>query len=163
MLLLLLLLLLLLVLDQGVLYGIFPAVLFGAALVWLRMRLVRRLSAVLQKAMTERKQVAIAASSGADEKARAAGASVVTLMGDLKSVYRFKDARQVSILCRDMRRWDEDGIPDPDATEFGEFVLKVGMYGANRGSRVHDMMVEFVNTAGGGVDIGDWEATGWNE
>jgi hypothetical protein len=46
-------------------------------------------------------------------------------MTDLKKVYRFRDVRQVSLLCREMRRWDEDGIPDPEASQFGEFVIKV--------------------------------------
>lgn len=26
---------------------------------------------------------------------------------------------------RDMRKWDEDGLPDLEAVEFGEFVIKV--------------------------------------
>lgn len=24
-----------------------------------------------------------------------------------------------------MRKWDEDGMPDPDAVAFGEFIIKV--------------------------------------
>eukprot|EP00775_Hariotina_reticulata_P007054 gene7054-7268_t len=51
------------------------------------------------------------------------GATYLTLI----QVYRFKDGRQVSLLCREMRRWDEDGIPDQEASKFGEFVIKCGM------------------------------------
>lgn len=29
------------------------------------------------------------------------------------------------MLSRVMRKWDEDGVPDPDAIAFGEFILKV--------------------------------------
>jgi hypothetical protein len=31
------------------------------------------------------------------------------------------------MLARVMRKWDEDGVPDPDATAFGEFVLKASL------------------------------------
>jgi hypothetical protein len=31
------------------------------------------------------------------------------------------------MLSRVMRKWDEDGVPDPDAAALGEFILKVGM------------------------------------
>eukprot|EP00878_Enallax_costatus_P044133 GHUV01052382.1.p1 GENE.GHUV01052382.1~~GHUV01052382.1.p1 ORF type:complete len:112 (+),score=28.73 GHUV01052382.1:142-477(+) len=44
---------------------------------------------------------------------------------DLRKVYRFKDVTQLSVLCREMRKWDEDGVPDPAAVQYGEFVLKV--------------------------------------
>ncbi|WIA34679.1 hypothetical protein OEZ86_012993 [Tetradesmus obliquus] len=33
----------------------------------------------------------------------------------------------VSLVLREMRVWDEDGVPDPQAAEFGEFVLKCAM------------------------------------
>jgi hypothetical protein len=29
------------------------------------------------------------------------------------------------LCCRAMRKWDEDGQPDVDAVEFGEFLIKV--------------------------------------
>eukprot|EP00878_Enallax_costatus_P028503 GHUV01030791.1.p1 GENE.GHUV01030791.1~~GHUV01030791.1.p1 ORF type:complete len:425 (+),score=126.62 GHUV01030791.1:655-1929(+) len=64
---------------------------------------------------------------GADTKGKAGSCSIVAAMGDLKGVFRYKDARQVSIMGRDMRRWDEDGVSDPDASDYGEFVLKSGM------------------------------------
>lgn len=114
-----------LMLLQAVLYGIFPAVLLGAAGVWLRMQRVRKLSAQLLTVFDDRKLELMGADvPGAGTKE--AGTSVVSMMGDLKSVYRFKDVRQVSLLCRCMRKWDEDGIPDAQAAEFGEFILKVG-------------------------------------
>lgn len=47
------------------------------------------------------------------------------MMKDLKTVHRWKDVEQVSLVLREMRVWDEDGVPDPQAAEFGEFVLKV--------------------------------------
>ncbi len=43
----------------------------------------------------------------------------------LKVVYRFKDKEQVELLARVMRVWDEDGVPDPSAIDFGEFIIKV--------------------------------------
>lgn len=110
---------------QVVLYGMAPAVLLGAACCWLRLHLLSHVSGILHGAFQQRKDAALAASSSADASARAAGASVVSQMVDLKTVYRFKDEKQVSILLRDMRVWDEDGVPDPGAAEFGEFVLKV--------------------------------------
>jgi hypothetical protein len=106
-----------------------PAVLLGAACCWLRLQSLSRLSDILHGAFQQRKDAALAASSSADASARAAGASVVSQMADLKTVYRFKDEKQVSILLRDMRFWDEDGVPDPQAAEFGEFVLKVSPAG----------------------------------
>jgi hypothetical protein len=109
-----------------VLYGMAPAVGLGAACCWLRLHLMSHLSDILHGAFQERKDAALASSSSADASARAAGASVVSQMGDLKMVHRFKDEKQVSILLREMRVWDEDGVPDPEAAEFGEFVLKVG-------------------------------------
>jgi hypothetical protein len=111
---------------QMVLYGMAPAVALGAACCWLRLHLMTHLSDMLHGAFQERKAAALAASSSADARARAAGASVVSQMADLKMVYRFRDEKQVSILLRDMRVWDEDGVPDPEAAEYGEFVLKVG-------------------------------------
>jgi hypothetical protein len=102
-----------------------PAVLIGTACCWLRLHLLSHLSDKLHEAFKQRKDAALATSSSADASARAAGASVVSQMVDLKTVYRFRDEKQVSLLLRDMRVWDEDGVPDPQAAEFGEFVLKV--------------------------------------
>lgn len=96
---------------QAVLYGIFPAVAAGAAVCWLRMGLLRQLSAKLHRAFEQRKEVA---SSGS-----------VSVMQGLNAVHRWRDAQQVSFILRDMRVWDEDGAPDPQAAEFGEFVIKV--------------------------------------
>ena len=106
-------------------YAIFPAVVLGAAVAWIRMGRLRKITGQLRAAFHERKNEALSTSTDADNKARATGSSVVMLMGDLKSVYRFKDVRQVSMLSREMRKWDEDGIPDPDTVEYGEFILKV--------------------------------------
>ena len=111
---------------QGVLYGIFPAVLLGAAAVHVRMGRVRKLSEHLHKLFIDRREEAAVGSVSAAD-ARDAGSSVVSLMGDLKAVYRFKAVRQVSLLCRAMRKWDEDGVPDKAASEFGEFILKVSV------------------------------------
>jgi hypothetical protein len=102
---------------QMVLYGMAPAVLLGAACCLLRLQLLSHLSDTLHRLFKERKDAALAASSSADLTART----------DLRTVHRFKDEKQVSLLLRDMRVWDEDGVPDPGAAEFGEFVLKVGM------------------------------------
>jgi hypothetical protein len=37
------------------------------------------------------------------------------------------------MLARVMRKWDEDGVADPDATAFGEFILKVMPWAGRRG------------------------------
>ena len=126
---------------RAVLYAIFPAVLLGAVVAWIRLRKLRHITGQLRAAFHERKIEALATSTDADNKARATGSSVVTLMGDLKSVYRFKDVRHVSMLSREMRKWDEDGIPDPEAVEYGEFILKVCTNSA--------LFVQYIFTFGG--------------
>jgi hypothetical protein len=35
--------------------------------------------------------------------------------------------RQVEVLSRVMRKWDDDGVPDEEASNLGEFIYKVGM------------------------------------
>lgn len=35
--------------------------------------------------------------------------------------------------CREMRKWDEDGQPEAEAVEFGEFVIKVKSVGVGGG------------------------------
>lgn len=86
---------------------------------------IKKMSTHLLKTFKERKDAAAIGSVSA-ANARDASLSVFALMNDLKSVYRFKDVKQVSLLCRAMRKWDEDNVPDKEATEFGEFILKVG-------------------------------------
>src|SRR5690242_1142094 len=93
---------------QSVLYSIFPAVAMGAMGCWLRMRLLRRLSATLHEAFQERKWGALAAAGGGDTTG-AAGSGAVSMMKDLNKVYRWKDVEQVSLVLREMRVWDEDG------------------------------------------------------
>jgi hypothetical protein len=109
---------------QALLYGIFPAVALGAAAAWARMRGLRRLTLKLRAAYEERREAAATACSAADHQAREDGASLVSLMTNLRTVHRFRDVRQVSLACRAMRVWDEDGLPDAAATEYGEFVIK---------------------------------------
>jgi hypothetical protein len=82
---------------------------------------LRRLAATLRTAFLERKDAAIAAHGG--DAGATSGA--VSTMKDLKAVYRWKDVEQVSLVLREMRVWDEDGVPDLAAAEFGEFVIKV--------------------------------------
>lgn len=141
------------VLLQALLYGIFPAVALGAAWGWVRMQAVNRLSAKIHRAFKEpsvetalpgssapsasgalnRRKIAGALSlasraAGAARASKGApkGSTVVALMADMKAVHKWRDVRQVSLVLREMRVWDEDGVPDPQAAEFGEFVLKVG-------------------------------------
>lgn len=125
---------------QAVLYLIFPMMLMGSACVRLRMRMLKPAAEHLRRAYTDRK--AAVEMSDQQKKADAAAGKVgsaadnstaVTLLGDLKGVYRFKDVTQLSVLCRAMRNWDEDGVPDPDAAEYGEFLLKVSL-------RWHDLL-----------------------
>lgn len=107
------------------------AVLIGTLITWTRMRVVRRLSTKMHKEFQQRKQAVLAdAASSNPNSVKAAnyhmdGESILAAMGDLKTVYRWRDVRQLSLICRDMRLWDEDGVADPEAAQFGEFVLKV--------------------------------------
>jgi hypothetical protein len=66
------------------------------------------------------------AEDSADQEGRDAfGGSVVAQMGDLRAAYRWRDVRQISVVAHDMRVWDEDGVHEQDAADFGEFVVKV--------------------------------------
>jgi hypothetical protein len=127
------------VLLQALLYGIFPAIALGAAWGWVRTQAVNRLSAKVRHAFEElsvetvlagesaasasgmlsRRKTAGALALGrrTTKAARASqgapkGASVVALLADLKAVHRWRDVRQVSLVLREMRVWDEDGVPD---------------------------------------------------
>jgi hypothetical protein len=114
---------------QAVLYGIFVFVFIGALLTWARLAHTQRLTKQMQQAFQQRK-AEMSATGSAEERADQAGmdafaGSIVAQMGDLRAVHRWRDVRQVSVVARGMRVWDEDGVPDPDAADFGEFVLKV--------------------------------------
>lgn len=116
---------------QSVLYSIFLFVFIGALITWARLAFTQRITKQLQQAFQQRK-AAMSVTSSADEPCStdqagvgAFGNSVVAQMGDLKAVYRWRDVRQISVVARGMRVWDEDGMPDPDAADFGEFILKV--------------------------------------
>ncbi|KAF8055488.1 tmcC [Scenedesmus sp. PABB004] len=87
-----------------VLYGIFPAVLVGAAVSWAYV--------AWRRMPTPR----LAAAAAAGE------AGLV-----LRDVYRFKDVWEAEFLLRVMRKWDEDGVPDPDTTALGAFILRCAM------------------------------------
>ncbi len=54
-----------------------------------------------------------------------------TIHSHLKDAYRFKDKEEVELLARVMRVWDEDGLPDPQAIAFGEFIIKVRLHGSS--------------------------------
>jgi hypothetical protein len=82
-----------LLLLQVMLYTIFPAIALGAGLMWLRLRQLDRLSKSLLNSFNVCKAAVLA--NTMDEQARNS-VSVVSLMGDLKRVHRFKDVRQVS-------------------------------------------------------------------
>jgi len=92
-------------LTWWVLYGIFIWVALGSALSVLRLWWMRRPVAHLRGAFEDCESYK-----------------------DLKTVYRFKDTRQVEMLARAMRKWDEEGVPDPQAVAFGEFILKVRFF-----------------------------------
>ncbi|WIA20263.1 hypothetical protein OEZ85_006098 [Tetradesmus obliquus] len=120
-------------LTWSVLYSIFLFVFIGALITWARLAFTQRITKQLRQAFQQRK-AAMSVTSSADEPystdqagVGAFGNSVVAQMGDLKAVYRWRDVRQISVVARGMRVWDEDGVPDPDAADFGEFVLKSGM------------------------------------
>lgn len=127
---------------QAVLYLIVPASLLGAALAWLRMQKVKQLVHKVRQAFEEQDSfgagraasntvVALHSKAGANTSSRAgtssqkAAKTVLSVMMDFKMVHKWKDVRQVALVYRAMRVWDEDGVPDADALEFAEFVLKV--------------------------------------
>ncbi|KIY97555.1 hypothetical protein MNEG_10408 [Monoraphidium neglectum] len=91
-------------LTWAVLWGIFPSVLLGAAASAARLQWLRRPLARLHEAQADPES-----------------------LRDPKHVYLFSSPWEVEILSRSMRRWDWDGVPVPEATEFGEFVLMCGM------------------------------------
>lgn len=96
----------------------------GMAVTWARMLILQRVAKQMLVSFEQKRAAAILSSNDPGNQNSTSG-SLVSLMTDLKKVYRFKDVRQVSLLCREMRRWDEDGIPDQEASKFGEFVIKV--------------------------------------
>ena len=106
--------------------------LLGAVSIRLRMRMLRPAAQHLHQTISERK-VAMALNDQKKRVVAAAAANAtaadpndaLALLGDLKTVYRFKDVTQLSVLCREMRKWDEDGVSDPEASDYGEFILKV--------------------------------------
>lgn len=101
---------------QGVLYGIAPMLLWGAFGAFCHEYLITRpVRKKLRHAYEERKQLAASAAAWEDLDAPE----------KLRKVYRFRDVRQVLLSCRDMRKWDDEGVPDPEAVAFGVFVLKV--------------------------------------
>lgn len=87
---------------QNVLYGIFPVILAFTGMSYLLLRFHRKPLSQLQQGFVD-----------------------PDIQDHLKDVYRFSSQQQVEFLCRVMRKWDLDGVPDPDSTAFGEFVLKV--------------------------------------
>lgn len=79
------------------LYTIFPAVAVGMGLMWLRLRQIGRLAKTLHNSFIVCKAAVLA--NTVDEQTRQSG-SVVALMTDLKKVHRWRDVRQVKIMCR---------------------------------------------------------------
>lgn len=93
--------------------------------IWLRMRRPRQVTAHMQKVYLDLRHDECAVEGSPATQALTALETMS--VAELRSVYKFRDAMQVSLVCRGMRRWDEDDIADPVATGFGEFVLKVGL------------------------------------
>eukprot|EP00775_Hariotina_reticulata_P003514 gene3514-3784_t len=87
-----------------VLYAVFPVVIAGGLISWQYGRLCRKPLERLKQAF-----------EGGD----------TDLV--LKDVHRFKNAFEAEYLLRVMRKWDIDGVPDPETTAFGEFILKCAM------------------------------------
>jgi hypothetical protein len=85
---------------QVLLYTIFPAIALGAGLMWLRLQQLARLTAALRNSFNVRKAAVL--DGTIDDDIAASGASVLARMtpADLKRVYRFRDVRQIKILCR---------------------------------------------------------------
>jgi hypothetical protein len=119
--------------------GIFLFVFFGALFTWARLAATQCITKQLRQAFQQRKAAVsgiITADDSTDQGGVASfGGSVVARMGDLKAVYRWRDVRQISVVARGMRVWDEDGVPDPDAADFGEFVLKVRKIPSSNGCK----------------------------
>eukprot|EP00775_Hariotina_reticulata_P009651 gene9651-9811_t len=94
-------------LTWAVLYGVFPAALFGAGCSFVYIRYRRRPLKKLEAAFEE--------------------ASCTKEVYNLKDIYRFKDAFEAEFLMRVMRKWDIDGTPDPECIALGEFILRCAM------------------------------------
>jgi hypothetical protein len=77
---------------QVPLYTIFPAVCLGSVLMWLCLRHLERLSKNLYNIFNMRKAAVL---TNMDDSQALGSGSAVSLMSDLKSVYRFRDVRQV--------------------------------------------------------------------
>lgn len=92
-------------LMQNVLYGIFPVVLAGMGASYWRLRLKRQPLKALQAGFTD-----------------------PSALDHLKDIYHFNTPDEVEFLSRAMRKWDMDGVPDPDTTRFGEFIIRVCMH-----------------------------------
>lgn len=85
---------------QVVLYTIFPAMALGAGLMWLRLQQLARLSAALHKFFNVCK-AAVLDGTVDDDQAPASGSVLAHMVpADLKHVHRFRDVRQIRILCR---------------------------------------------------------------
>lgn len=108
---------------QAILYCTLVPLPLATLFVWSRLRRPRRLIAYFWQVFSSK----VAENDGIPGDNAVATATTFNL-AELKAVYRFKDVKQVSLLCRGMRQWDEDGVPDPAAADFGEFMLKVSQF-----------------------------------
>jgi len=74
---------------------IFPAVATGAALMWLRLKHLQRVSRHMHNAMNTCQAAVLANMNGDDQARNSASAVALIPAEDLKKVYRFRDVRQV--------------------------------------------------------------------
>ncbi len=78
---------------QVMVYSIFPAIVAGAALMWLRLRFLAKLAKSLHNSFNVCKATVLANTMDSDVRN---SNCVVAMMGDLRKIHRFRDVRQVS-------------------------------------------------------------------
>lgn len=109
---------------QAMLYCTLASLLLGACLMWLRMRRSHTITSRMHQAYRELIEDAVLPDASAGPQDVSSAIAALTA-AELRRIHKFKDVTQVSLVCRGMRQWDEDGIPLPGITGFGEFVIKV--------------------------------------
>lgn len=89
------------------LYTIFPAVVLGAVLMWLRLRHVARLSQHMWNAMNVCKAAVLTNLTAGDDQASVGSAVALIPTGELKKVHRFRDVLQVNRVADSCVWWVE--------------------------------------------------------
>ncbi len=86
--------------TMAVLYGVWPAILLGGVAAWFYLSIRMRNVAKFRDPNID--------------------------FSKLKKIHRFSSKQEVMLLSRAMRKFDEDGVMDPEAADLGELILKAG-------------------------------------